>query len=267
MFGWISERKVDESEGFLESATVEELRARRVWRFLMVTWSTWIVNGVFLSLRGYPVAAAVCFVDALVHLFILVFLWKHTNYRRIMNLNLMASGIGLFSVSLSAPPMVVTLLYCPVSIVVASQIVGVRAAFYWMIVTLILYVLFYMAVYGIHDTFYTTRLDSLLLTIGVAVCTFFCCQQGEAYYQVRIKNLIAISRDLQKKSEMLHHLATTDALTGLTNRFQFQETLEGTRSSTRRAEFGTDGTVPARYGRVQRDQRHAGPPGGRRHTR
>jgi diguanylate cyclase (GGDEF)-like protein len=37
--------------------------------------------------------------------------------------------------------------------------------------------------------------------------------------------LIRLSQDLEKKSEMLHHLATHDALTGLNNRFQFQEQL------------------------------------------
>ena len=63
--------------------------------FLVVTWSTWIVNGIFLSFRGYPTAAAVCFADSVVHLIILVSLWNHASYSRIMNLNLMASGIGL----------------------------------------------------------------------------------------------------------------------------------------------------------------------------
>jgi diguanylate cyclase (GGDEF)-like protein len=224
MFGWIAIKK-DESELFVESTDVEELRARRVWQFLLVTWSTWIVNSLFLWYRGYEVAALVCLIDSLVHLVIVVSLRNHANYRRIMNLNLIASGIGLFSVSVSDPAMAVTMLYCPVSIVVASQVVGVRAAFYWLVTNLGLFVLFYAIVYGIHDTFYTSRFDELLLVIGVAVCTFFCCQQGEAYYQRRIRNLITLSQDLEKKSETLRHLATTDALTGLINRFQFQERL------------------------------------------
>jgi diguanylate cyclase (GGDEF)-like protein len=225
MFGWNAIGK-DETEVFVESTNVEVLRARRVWHFLLVTWLTWIVNGVFLWYRGYNMAAAVCFTDSLVHLAIVVLLWNHANYRRIMNLNLVASGFGLFFVSISDWSVAVTMLYCPVSIVVASQIVGVRAAFYWLLVNLCVFVSFYMTAYGLHDTFLTSRFDEFVLVVGIAVCTFFCCQQGEQYYQLRIRNLIKLSQDLEKKSETLHHLATTDALTGLINRFQFQEKLK-----------------------------------------
>ena len=65
-----------------------------------------------------------------------------------MNLNLVASGIGLFCVSISDPAVAVTMLYCPVSIVVASQVVGVRAAFYWLVTNLVAFVLFYTTMYG-----------------------------------------------------------------------------------------------------------------------
>jgi diguanylate cyclase (GGDEF)-like protein len=224
MFGWITIKK-DESEVFVESTNVEELRARRVWRFLLVTWLTWIVNGFFVWYRGYNAAAAVCFIASFAHLVIVVSFWNHANYRRIMNLNLVASGVGLFLVSISDWSVAVTMLYCPVAIVVASQIVGVRAAFYWLVANLVLFVMYYTTMYGLHGTFYTSRLDELLIVAGVAVCTFFCCQQGEEYYQRRIRNLIELSQDLEKKSETLRHLATTDALTGLINRFQFQEML------------------------------------------
>jgi diguanylate cyclase (GGDEF)-like protein len=142
-----------------------------------------------------------------------------------MNLNLFASGIGLFCVSISAPGVAASMLYCPVSIVVASQVVGVRAAFYWLVINLVVFVLFYTTAYGIYNTLCTWRSDEFVLIVGVAICTFFCCQQGEAYYQTRIRNLIRLSQNLEKKSEALHRLATTDALTGSINRFQFQEKL------------------------------------------
>ncbi len=224
MVDWIAISK-KESEVFVESTSVEELRARRVWKFLLVTWLTWMVNGIFLWCRGYHVAAAVCLIDFLAHLAIVVSFWNHTKHRRIMHLNLAASGIGLFCVSISDPAVALTILYCPISIVVASQVVGVRAAFYWLVVNLLALVLFYTMAYGMYNTFYTSRLDEFVLVVGIAICTFFCCQQGEQYYQLRIRNLIKLSQDLEEKSEMLRHLATTDALTGLINRFQFQETL------------------------------------------
>ena len=224
MFGWIPLRK-DEDELFVESTNVEDLRARRVWQFLLVTWLTWIANGIFIWCRGYDTAAAVCFIASLAHLIIVVSFWNHANYRRIMNLNLVASALGLFCVAVSDPSTAGTLLYFPVSILVASQVVGVRTAFYWLLSNLAAFVLFYVTVYGIHDTFHTSRFEEMVIVIGVAVCTFFCCQQGEAYYDQRIRNLITLSQDLEKKSETLRHLATTDALTGLINRFQFQERL------------------------------------------
>lgn len=217
--------KKDGSEVFVESTNVEELRARRVWKFLLVTWATWIINGIFFSYRGYHMAAIVCVADSIIHLAIVVLCWNHSNYRRIMHLNLVASGIGLFLVSISDRAMAATMLYYPISIVVASQVAGVRAAFYWLVANLIGIALFYATMYGIHGTFQTWRLDNFVLVLGVAVCTFFCCQQGEQYYQQRIRNLITLSLDLEKKSETLRRLATTDALTGLINRFQFQERL------------------------------------------
>ena len=224
MVDWIAISK-KESEVFVESTSVEELRARRVWKFLLVTWLTWMVNGIFLWCRGYHVAAAVCLIDFLAHLAIVVSFWNHTKHHRIMHLNLAVSGIGLFCVSISDPAVALTILYCPISIVVASQVVGVRAAFYWLVVNLLALVLFYTMAYGMYNTFYTSRLDEFVLVVGIAICTFFCCQQGEQYYQLRIRNLIKLSQDLEERSEMLRHLATTDALTGLINRFQFQETL------------------------------------------
>ncbi len=224
MVDWIAISK-KESEVFVESTSVEELRARRVWKFLLVTWLTWMVNGIFLWCRGYHVAAAVCLIDFLAHLAIVVSFWNHTKHHRIMHLNLAASGIGLFCVSISDPAVALTILYCPISIVVASQVVGVRAAFYWLVVNLLALVLFYTMAYGMYNTFYTSRLDEFVLVVGIAICTFFCCQQGEQYYQLRIRNLIKLSQDLEERSEMLRHLATTDALTGLINRFQFQEKL------------------------------------------
>jgi len=225
MISWI-ENDRDTSALFVESNSAEELRARRVWQFIIVLWSTWIFFTFFLWLRGYEEATRVCFADALVHLMILVLFRKSNNYRLIMNLNLLASAFGLFFVSISHPAMAGTMLFFPVSILVASQLLGVRDAFFWLVVNLIAFGLFHLTMYGWFASFHTSRFDEMVLLVGVAACVFFCCQQGEEYYQLRTKNLIELSQDLQKKSETLRHLATTDALTGLINRFQFQEKLK-----------------------------------------
>jgi diguanylate cyclase (GGDEF)-like protein len=211
---------------FVNSTNAEELRAQRVWRFIIVLWLTWIFNAFFLWYRGYEAATIVCFADSVIHLIILVTCRKQKNYAVIMNLNLMASAVGLFFVSVSDPALSGTMLFYPVAILVASQLLGVRSAFVWLVINFVAFVLFFVTVYGVHQSFSTWRFDEFMLILGVASCIFFCCQQGESYYQERTKDLIKLSQKLQKKSEKLHVLATTDALTGLINRFQFQNKLK-----------------------------------------
>lgn len=225
MHSWI-DNQANSSDLFVGATNAQTLRAQRVWRLVIVLWCTWLFFAGFLHLRGYERAAQICVLDSIVHGLFLVLFRKHDNYRRIMNLNLLASAFGLFFVSLSHPAMAGTMLFYPVSILVASQLLGVRDAFLWTVITVVAFGLFFLAKYGQFETFHTSRLDELVLLTGVGLCVFFCCQQGEEYYQLRTKNLIDLSYDLQKKSEILQRLATTDALTGITNRFQFQEKLK-----------------------------------------
>ena len=225
MFDWA--KKTNELHTlFVNSTNAEELRAQRVWRFVTVLWLTWIFFTFFLWFRGYEGATKVCVADSLLHLVILIACRNVKNYRLIMNLNLVASAFGLFFVSISDPAMAGTMLFFPVSILVASQLLGVGAAFSWLVVNFTAFGIFFVTMYGFHDAIATSRFDELVLILGVAVCIFFCCQQGEEYYQERTQNLIDLSESLRKKSEALHELATTDALTGLINRFQFQERLK-----------------------------------------
>lgn len=225
MFRW--NHKTSDLNGlFVESTNTEQLRAQRVWRIVIVLWLTWIFFTGFLWYRGYQTAARVCLADSLLHLLILIAYRNYKNYALIMNLNLVASAFGLFFVSVSHPAMARTMMFFPVSILVASQLLGVRAAFAWTIVSVGAFVLFFLTMYGVHGSLGTSRFDELMLVVGVAACIFFCCQQGEQYYQERTKNLIDLSVHLQKKSETLHELATTDALTGLINRFEFHTRLK-----------------------------------------
>jgi diguanylate cyclase (GGDEF)-like protein len=210
---------------FVESTNADELRAQRIWRFVAVMWATWVFNAIFLWYREYHVAARVCMIDAVLLLAINVYYFRDRNVRKIMNLNLAASAGGLFAVSVSDPAMYGTMLFYPVSILVASQLLGVRAAMHWFFINLLAFTAFFVWVYGLEQSFGSSRFDELVLLLGVATCVYFCCHQGEAYYQKRTGNLIQLSQDLERKSERLFVLATTDALTGLTNRFQFQERL------------------------------------------
>lgn len=213
---------------FVESTSTEELRAQRVWRFVVVLWLTWCFFTCFLWYREYEDAARICLVESALLLIVMVSYRRSHDFRRIMNLNLGASAFGLFAVSISHPAMYDTMLFYPVSILVASQLLGVRAALTWFIINLMAFTAFFLTVYGLNESIYTSRFDELVLILGVAACVYFCCQQGEEYYRRRTKNLIQLSQTLREKSNRLETLATTDALTGLTNRFQFQERLKET---------------------------------------
>jgi len=224
MFDW-TKNTINPNSLLVDSNSAVELRAQRVWRLLLVLWLTWVFFAFFLWFRGYNDASWVCVADASLHLLILLFCRELKNYRLIMNLSLGASAVGLFFVSISHTAMAGTMLFFPVSILVASQLLGVRSALSWLIVNLCAFMLFFVHEYGLSGTLATSKMDELVLTLGVATCVFFCCQQGEQYYQERTKDLFELSQNLRKKSERLHELATTDALTGLINRFQFHARL------------------------------------------
>ncbi len=211
---------------FVESTDPNKLRAQRVWRFVIVLWFTWVFFACFLYSRGYLPATRICLGETLLIAAINLSCRKASNFRTIMNLNLAASALGLFAVSASDPAMSSTMLFYPVSILVSSQLFGVRAALSWLLISLLAFCAFSLYVYGLDGSFATSRFDELVLIFGVAGCVYFCCQQGEEYYRQRTTNLIQLSNNLQVKSERLQELATTDSLTGLTNRFRFQESLK-----------------------------------------
>lgn len=209
----------------LEAKGEDDIRVRSVWRFVIVTWLTWLFFACFLWLRGYDEASQVCTVTAVSIAILNSLLWQRNCFSWVMNLNLIASAVGLFLVSTSNSALHGTMLFYPVSILIASQLLGVRVAFIWFLVSAACFSLFYFIVYGVHRTFQSSLADELVLLLGVAACVYFCCQQGEVFYQLRTKSLLKLSRDLEAKSNTLEVLATTDALTGLLNRFQFQERL------------------------------------------
>ena len=216
------------SDIFVDSTDPQELRARRVWRFVIVLWLTWVFFACFLWYRGYEAATRICVAEAVCLALMNGWCRRQTDFRHIMNLNLAASACGLFAVSLSNPAMAATMLFYPVSILVSSQLFGVRAAFSWFLITLLAFCAFFLSAYGLGVAFGSPRFDELVLLLGVAGCVYFCCHQGEAFYRQRTTSLIQLSTNLQAKSEHLEKLANTDALTGLTNRFRFQQSLKET---------------------------------------
>ena len=209
----------------LLSGDEEELRAQRSWFLINVMFLTWAFFAVFLWARGFGTASYTCTLQIFSYLLILVLPRDTQRFKTIVNLFLISSGTGIFCVAVSDPRLTFTIFYFPISILVCSYLFGVRQAFVWFLISLAHYAIFFGVKYGIEGTIYE-NFDQLVLSFGVAFCTYFCCQQAEASYRSQAKRMVDFSDALQKRSDELELLATHDSLTGLTNRFQFQNELE-----------------------------------------
>jgi diguanylate cyclase (GGDEF)-like protein len=215
------------NDRLLERRQDKSLREQRVWRLIYVQLGTWLFFAIFLLAQGFPWTSFVsCFeVILMAALVSLKNNASERSYAFIMHSSLAASGVGIFLVAISDTTLHPTMFYYPASILIASQLLGVRAAFFWCMINILAHSLFFCTVYGISNV-WVDKSSELISTCGTAVCLFFCCQQGEAFYKERTLILKQISQKLAKKGRYLHGLATTDSLTGLFNRFQFQTELE-----------------------------------------
>ncbi len=206
---------------FVESSDPNQLRAERVWRFVVVIWLTWLFFAGFLYFRGYTHAMQICLVESIGILLLILACKKLKDFRSMMNMHLTVSAFGLLAVSLSDEAMAPTMLFYPSAILVSSQLFGVRAALSWFVINILAFCAYTSNAHGIHGLIDTSKFDELVLVMGVASCIYFCCQQGEEYYRQRTTSLIRLSENLKEESDRLLELANTDSLTGLTNRFRF----------------------------------------------
>jgi len=210
----------------VDSESAVDMRAKRVWRYGAVMWLTWNFFAIFYWYRGYQAASWICVADSICQLLILIAFRHSKRYGAILNWSLLLSLFGLVSISVSDPILADAIWFMPISIVVAYQLLGVRAACAWLILSLLSFVFSFIGRYGIEAAMAKPQIDHLILVLGVPSCLFFCCQQGERSYQQRTKDLFQLSQDLQKKGRRLERLAATDDLTGLGNRLQFKADLK-----------------------------------------
>ena len=207
------------------NSSVDDIRAQRIFRMARVAVGTWLFFAGFCLLRGYLDAALTCVAEVSL---ISWSIWVHRNdhnYRRLMNVVLGLCAVGLLSVSCDDPALSHSMLFYSAAILIASQLSGIRDAFIWLIVCLVangVYVLITNRWFGGS----AIDIDELILMCGVNVCVFFCCQQAEVLYRLRTQDLIDASDQLRDKATQLQELATTDSLTGLSNRLHFQKELE-----------------------------------------
>lgn len=205
----------------------EDVRAKRVWSLLNVMFATWLFFCTYFVLTGYYAAAKIGASQFLVYLVINGLLQrKKKDFLLVLTSYLICSAIGIAFTAVSHPNLWLASFFFPVSILVSANLFGTRQSTIWFVITCLHFIWHFCYRCGIHEAF-TGHFDQLISALGVAFCIYFCCQQAEADFQRKTKNLVDLGRNLQNRSDELEELATTDSLTGLMNRFQFQNELEG----------------------------------------
>jgi len=220
-----------ETPELVDSVGLETQRAEQSWHYALVATGIWICMSIFLLSRGYLTGAGLCGVQTLVMMSLMLFYRRKTELpdrRRFTNLFLGFSCMVIFLVAVAHPEISIVLLFLPLGIVMAAQVLGVRRAVPWLGVNLAAFVSFELLTRAQGTMSTSTRLDGLVLTSGVALVTFLSCYQSERLFRNRTTSLVELS-------SKLHRLATTDSLTGLMNRHKFQERLA---ESLRDAEEG-----------------------------
>ena len=204
----------------MDAKGIEAQRCQQAWRYACVAWIIFVFNGGFLWIRDYQVGAGICATQALV-LLILMLLNRNKEgrkeRRRFTNLFLGFSCTAVFLVNVSHPEISVTLFFLPLSILMASQVLGAKGALPWLVINLAAFVAFPLLIYGTSWT--KTELETLVMSWGVTIGTFLICHQSESLFGKRTAALVELSSGFQR-------LATTDSLTGLMNRLKFQDQLE-----------------------------------------
>ena len=203
----------------------EDVRANRASLLMKVMFLTWLLFFGYFTLRGYQRAALICVSQFPVYFVLQSFLQKKRQFLTVMTFYFIYSGLGIFLISISDPRLQLTGFFFTVSIVVTSNLFGIRQTTIWFVFCIIQFAAHYYLLFGVTETL-TNHLDAFIISLGVTGCIFFCCHQAESSYQSKTQRLIDVSKRLQQRSTELETLATTDSLTGLTNRFQFQNELD-----------------------------------------
>lgn len=202
-----------------------ELRAQGVWLLGHVTFLAWFCFGVFYWCVGHQIGYWCCMLQCLAYIVIYLLMRSSKRYCVIMNFFLAYSTLGIVAISSLEPVAATSIYFLPYSTLVASQLFGSRHGRYWMAMGMFAMTSFFAIEYGIENLL-TNHLAEYILALGICVCVFLTCRQFESHYQQTTQSLVSFSRSLEIKSDNLRKLATTDSLTGLSNRFQLKQQLE-----------------------------------------
>ena len=196
-------------------------RIKQAWRYAAVASLIWVSMTGFLWLSNYEIGTIICCAQTAVMVLLMYFHRIKTELispRSFTNLFLGFSCSTVFLVAVSHPAIDVVLFLLPIGIVMAAQVLGPRGAVPWFLVNLSAFIVYPMIYHGEPWYWSVVTLNICALSCGVALFTFLSCFQAESLYRKRTAKLVSLG-------ERLHRLATTDSLTGLMNRHQFQSHL------------------------------------------
>jgi len=207
---------------FVNQEQLDLGRAGRVWQYFSVVIGGWLSFSILFPALGYSfvwlhhVIALVCFA--------LVYLWfrgdRNSSRQRAIAITysyLAVHSVGIFSVALTSPELQSSLFALPFGTTIAFMLLGRRASVPWLLVSLLAYVAYPMILYGVEASLSSSAVFvDATLKFGSTLVLFVCLCQFELLYVSRASKLVKLSQGLEA-------LASTDALTGLANRFQVNE--------------------------------------------
>jgi len=210
---------------FINQEQLDLGRARCVWQHFSVVIGGWLSFSILFPVLGYPfvwphhVIALACFA--------LVYLWfrddRNSSRQRAIAITysyLTVHSVGIFSVALTSPDLQSILFALPFGTTIAFMLLGRRASVPWLLVSLLAYVVYPMIIYGVEAGVSSPAIFvDATLKFGATLVLFACLCQFELLYVSRASKLV-------KLSQRLEALASTDALTGLANRFQVNEEID-----------------------------------------
>jgi len=217
----------------IDRRQIEESRAKAVWTYCFLLASGWVLFAFYFLYRGYHEAVKYSIVVMLVFSAIYV-LFRKTDTKNkatavlITNTYLSVHCIGLFVNAVVYPAIQSSLLAIPIGMCIAYMLLGIRAATGWLVVSIIAYTSYALVSYGLSASLPPSEIfDDTLLKAGACIVVFLCLREFESFFNQRAKELVDLSQRLKDKSQELNVLATTDTLTGLPNRHQFNHAING----------------------------------------
>jgi len=184
-------------------------------------------------MRGYKIGSSICLVQTGVMLIMMGIFYKRASLqqqRMFTHLFIGSSSVVVFAVAACHPEIAIALFFLPLGIIMAAQVLGVRGAFPWLIFNLVAFGVYPWINREASSGLSITEFDCLFVSFGIGLATFLSCWQSETLFHRRTGALVGLSRELRA-------LATTDSLTGLMNRHQFQTKLEMQLSEVKSPQF------------------------------